>query len=310
MTTRISRRTALAAGAALPVAASLSALPRAAKAQTAEGADAMLPTHRSFMLGDVKITDLLAGSRIVENPHSIFGLNVDNETFAKVSEENLIPSDKARFFFNPVMIESGDNVILVDTGLDAAGITAALEAAGKSPGDITHVVLTHMHGDHIGGLMTEAGEKTFPNASHHAGQVEFDHWATTGNEAFEAKVRPLEAELQYISEGDAVGPLTAMDAFGHTPGHLVFTLAAGDAELLLMGDLANHYVWSVGQPDWHVSFDSDKEMAVETRRRVLSMAAEKKMPVMGFHMPFPGVGYVVADGDGFRWLPQTYQLML
>lgn len=309
MSHSISRRAALVAGAALPMAAGLG-LPRIARAQQAEGMEMELPTHRVFMLGDVKVTDLLAGSRVVPDPHSIFGLNVDDETFAQVSDEHFIPSDKARFFFNPVLIEAGGEVILVDTGTDPAGITAALEAAGKQPSDVTHVVLTHMHGDHIGGLMTEAGEKTFANAAHHAGRVEFDYWAGQENEGFESKVRPLEGELNFLAEGDQVGPLTTMEAFGHTPGHLVFTVAGGESDLLLMGDLANHYVWSVGQPDWHVSFDVDKEMAVETRRRVLSMAAENRMPVMGYHMPFPGLGYVSAEGEGFRWMPHTYQLML
>ncbi|MGR3377404.1 MULTISPECIES: MBL fold metallo-hydrolase [Rhodobacterales] len=309
MSHSISRRTALVAGAALPLASGLG-LPRPARAQAAPAEGMALPTHRVFMLGEVKITDLLAGSRVVPDPHSIFGLNVDDETFQRVSAENFIPSDAARFFFNPVLIETGGNTVLVDTGTDAGGITAALEAAGKSPGDITHVVLTHMHGDHIGGLMTESGEKTFANASHHAGRVEFDYWAGQQNEGFETKVRPLESELQFLAEGDEVGPLTTMEAFGHTPGHLVFTAAGGESGLLLMGDLANHHVWSVGQPDWHVTFDVDKEMAVETRRRVLSMAAEKRMPVMGYHMPFPGLGYVTAEGEGFRWMPHTYQLMM
>ncbi|WP_334063267.1 MBL fold metallo-hydrolase [Limimaricola cinnabarinus] len=309
MSHSISRRAALMAGAALPLAAGLG-LPRAARAQPSGSDGLELPTHRVFMLGDIKVTDLLAGSRIVPDPHSIFGLNVDDETFAQVSEAHFIPADAARFFFNPVMIETGGDVILVDTGTDAAGITAALEAAGKSPSDITHVVLTHMHGDHIGGLMTESGEKTFANAAHHAGRVEFDYWAGQENDAFEAKLRPLESELTFLSEGDTVGPLTTMEAFGHTPGHLVFTAQGGDHALLLMGDLANHPVWSVGQPGWHVSFDVDKEMAVKTRRRVLSMAAEERMAVMGYHMPFPGLGFVAAEGEGFRWVPHSYQLMM
>ncbi len=310
MSTKLSRRAAIAAGAALPMAAAMTALPRAAAAQDAAPADPMLPTHQMFKLGDVTVTDLLAGSRVVPEPHKIFGINVDHETFVEVSEANFLPTDAARFFFHPVLIEADGNTILVDTGNDAAGITGALAAAGKTPEDITHVVLTHMHGDHIGGLFTDAGEKTFANASYHAGKVEFDHWATTGNEAFEAKVRPLEAELQFLAEGDTVGPLTAMEAFGHTPGHLVFQVDSGDKSLLLMADLANHYVWSVAYPDWHVSFDSDPEMAVETRRRVLSMAAEKKMPVLGYHMPFPGIGYVETREDGFRWVAHSYQLMM
>ncbi|SDE83042.1 MBL fold metallo-hydrolase [Limimaricola pyoseonensis] len=314
MSHSISRRAALAAGAALPLAAATTQIATPARAEShaaAAARDVPMPTHRVFRMGQTRVTTLLAASRVVPDPQSIFGLNVETETFAQVSRENFIPADRARFFFNPVLIEAGENKILVDTGTDAAGMTAALESAGHAPGDITHVVITHMHPDHIGGLMTEAGEKTFPNASLHAGQVEFDYWSQNPSDAYEANVRPLEGELNFLAEGDEVGPLTTMEAFGHTPGHLCFTLAGGERRLLLMADLANHYVWSVGYPDWNVSFDMDKQMATKSRRRVLTMAAESRMPVIGYHMPFPGMGFVQKRGeDGFRWVQQSYQLTM
>jgi glyoxylase-like metal-dependent hydrolase (beta-lactamase superfamily II) len=302
----ISRRQALLSGAALPLAASAPSLVQAQAATTAT-----LPTHRDFTLGDFRVTTLLSGSRRVENPQGIFGMNVDADTFAAVSAENFIPTDAAQFFFTPTVLNTGSEIILFDTGNDAAGITTALAGAGYSPDQITHVVITHMHGDHIGGLTDEAGAETFANAAYVTGQVEYDHWAAAGNEGFEAKVRPLAEKMSFLGDGDAVrGGVTAMAAFGHTPGHMGYMLESGGSQLLLMADTANHYVWSVAYPDWEVRFDMDKAAAAATRRRIMGMAAADRIPLIGYHMPFPGLGFIDTRADDrFHFVPHSYQLI-
>ena len=146
---KLTRRQALISGSALPLAA-------APTLALADGhAATSMPTHRDFVLGDFKVTTLLVGSRSVPDPHKIFGLNVDDATFNEVSAANFLATDSAQFFFTPTVVNTGSDVILFDTGLNAAGTTKALGAAGYSASDITHVVITHMHGDHIGGLTDE-----------------------------------------------------------------------------------------------------------------------------------------------------------
>jgi glyoxylase-like metal-dependent hydrolase (beta-lactamase superfamily II) len=168
-----------------------------------------------------------------------------------------------------------------------------------------------MHGDHIGGLTREDGTPTFANAAYVTGQAEFDHWAAQGNEGFEAKVRPLADRFTFIGDGGEIGPgITGLAAFGHTPGHMVFRLDSGGSQVLLMADLANHYVWSVAYPDWEVRFDADKAAAAQARRRILGMAASERMPVIGYHMPFPGIGFIDTREDGFRYVPTSYQMMM
>ncbi len=309
LNSRFSRRTLLAGSAALPLAAGIgtSSLARA------DGHAGPKPAiQNTFARGEFQVSTLLAGTRPVGDIQTIFGMNVSTEEFAAVSAENFIPDDTAQFFFTPTVVQTGAEVVLFDAGLSADGTIAALNAAGIEAGDVTIVVLTHMHGDHIGGLTDDAGTATFPNARYVTGQVEFDHWAGQENERFEGKVRPFAENMTFIGDGDdVVSGITAVSAFGHTPGHMAYMVESGGEQVLLMADTANHYVWSVGYPDWEVKFDMDKAAAATTRKKILGMVAADRIPLIGYHMPFPGMGFIERRGEGgFRYVPATYQMML
>ena len=266
--------------------------------------------HRRFELGDFEVTTLLVATMPRDEIQTIFGMNVSPQEFAQVSKENFIPDDRAQFFFTPTIVNTGAELILFDTGLNAEGTGAALAEAGYTPDQVDKVVITHMHGDHIGGLLTD-GSPTFANAAYFTGAVEFDHWASAENERFEQNVRPLAEQFAFLDDGGEVASgVTAAAAFGHTPGHMTYLLDSGDKQLLLIADLANHPVWSLAYPDWEVRFDMDKEGAAASRRRVLGALATERIPFVGYHMPFPAVGYVENRSDGFRYVPASYQHML
>lgn len=267
--------------------------------------------QHSLPLGGFTVSTLLAGTRTVaDDPQKTFGTNVRAEDFATVARDAFLPADRWQSYFTPVLVSTPQGRVLFDTGLSADGLLRALTAAGHTPDDIDTVVLTHMHGDHVNGLMTDDGP-TFPNARHVAGRVEFDAWSQMESETFEAKVRPLAERMTFVEGGDAVVQgITALEAFGHTPGHMAFRLDSEGEELLMMVDTANHHVFSLAHPDWEVSFDMDKAAAAATRRRIVGMAAAEKLPVIGYHMPFPATGFVEARGDGFRWVPATDQFRI
>jgi len=162
----------------------------------------------------------------------------------------------------------------------------------------------------IGGLMTD-GTPTFANARYVTGQVEFDAWSGMDNDGFKANVLPLADRMSFLGDGgDVASGITGMAAFGHSLGHMVYRLESEGEALTIIGDTANHPIWSLERPDWEVRFDMDKAAAAASRRKVFGMLADEKSPFIGYHMPFPAMGYVETRGDGFRWVPAGYQMML
>ena len=303
----ISRRHALIAGAALPFLSSLGATP--AQATAPLQGSAFAPFHR-FKLGAFEVTALLAGTRSSDKPQETFGLNATPEEFAAAAAAAFIPADKTQNFFTPTLVNTGAELILFDTGLNAEGTGAALTAAGISPDQVDVVVLTHMHGDHIGGMLT--GEAaTFGNARYVTGAVEHNHWSGAANEGFDKNIKPFNDKITFLDDGGAVASgITAMAAFGHSPGHMTYMLESNGQRLALTADTANHYVWSLAHPDWEVRFDADKPAAAAVRKSVFGMLAADKIPFIGYHMPFPALGYVETAGSGFRYVPASYQMML
>jgi glyoxylase-like metal-dependent hydrolase (beta-lactamase superfamily II) len=306
--TRLSRRQALIAGATMPLAAALP-LPVFAKAEMQGSGFA--PWNR-LKLGSFEVTTLLAGTRAGDKPQETFGTNASPEEFAALSAANFIPADMTQNFFTPTVVNTGAELVLFDTGLAAEGTLAALTAAGYTPDQIDVVVLTHMHGDHIGGLMGADGTTpTFTNARYVTGAVEHNHWSGAANEGFDKNVKPLNDKITFLDDGGSVASgITGMAAFGHSPGHMVYSVESDGQRLMITADTANHYVWSLQKPDWEVRFDADKAAAAAVRKQVFGMIATDRIPFIGYHMPFPGVGYVEAMGDGFRYVPASYQLLL
>lgn len=314
----ISRRHALLGAATGALAAAT--LPGAVGTASAkaEMKGATTAPYARFKLGGFEVTTLLSGSAVRDgDPQGTFAMNVEKSTFEEVSKENFLPTDVAKFFFTPTLVNTGAELVLFDAGLggETPGIVPALQGAGYTPDQVDIVVLTHMHPDHIGGLMMK-GNPTFPNARYVTGSKEYDFWSPMGEDNRIGKlmisnVKPLAEKMTFIKGGDSVvSGITAVAANGHTPGHMCYRLESDGKQMMLLADLANHYVWSLAYPDWEVRFDMDKEAAAKARRDILSMVAAERMPIVGYHLPFPALGYVATRDNGFRYVPESYQLEL
>ncbi len=132
--------------------------------------------------------------------------------------------------------------------------------------------------------------------------------AENGAKSVSAKVKPLAEKTTFIKAGDSVvSGITSEAAYGHTPGHMIFHIESAGKHLVLTADTANHYVASLQRPDWEVAFDTDKAMGAATRKKVFDMIATDKVPFIGYHMPFPAVGYAEKQEMGYRFVPVTYQ---
>ncbi|WP_343314374.1 MBL fold metallo-hydrolase [Brucella sp. BE17] len=323
----ISRRNFIAAASSVGAGVALSPLApgmaQASGSKEQKAASVENAGFHRFQLGGFEITTLLDGRRGGEAPEKIYAIDQQAGDVERLLEENLLPTDRFVNSFTPVLINTGKELVLFDTGMGAGAreagqgkLISALEASGYKAEDVTLVVLSHFHPDHIGGLM-EDGKPAFANARYAAGQKEFDFWADPARLDSPAKgvaelvaknVKPLSEKITFLDgDSEVVSGIHAVEAFGHTPGHLAFRVETDGKSLMLISDTANHFVITLQRPEWHVSFDIDKDMAAATRKRIFAMLASERLPFIGYHMPFPSVAYLKREGEGYRYIPETYQ---
>ncbi len=282
--------------------------------------------HFRFTLGEARLTVVSDG--YFTAPVSGVGVNADPaEVRAFMEAHFLLENDRVMNHTNHLIIELGDAKVLVDVGSgkriyeDTAGnLLANMEAAGFAQEDITHVVLTHAHPDHVWGTRDDFDDVVFPDAQYVTGRFEHDWWMKPGRvdevpEAMQQLVvgavnslTPIQPQLTMAEDGHEVVPgITMMATHGHTLGHMSLHIESAGEQLLVLADSSRRAYLNFAHPEWVGSVDMDPEETVTSRRRTLDMAATDRIAVLGYHFPFPGVGHVVTEGSAYRFIPALWR---
>lgn len=317
----------IALSAALIISSAWAAvLPQIASADVPAQQNTQVPGYYRMMLGDLEVTALYDGyvplsTTLLKGASDKDIQSLLARMFAPVT------SNRVQTAVNAYLVNTGRNLILVDTGAGACfgptlgTIGSSIQAAGYAMAQIDTVLLTHLHGDHACGLVAADGTAAFPNATIYAAKGEAGFWldkdtaakAPEASRAFfkmaQDAVAPYTTTgaFKTFGAGDTLVPgVTAVPLLGHTPGHGGYLFSSQGQELLVWGDVIHSHSVQFSRPEVSIEFDSDQKQAIASRKKVLARAAQEKLWIAGAHLPFPGIGHVRADKKAYTWVPAEY----
>lgn len=276
----------------------------------------------SLRVGEARI-DVLSDGHL-SLPADFLLRDIPAEALAPLREKYGLTSDRLEPPCNVTLLRDGTNTVLFDCGSGpnfqptAGELGDALDGLGVASEEVTHVIFTHGHPDHLWGVLDDFDDPVFPEAQHLMGRAEFDYWRDPGTVdrigqarasfAVGAKRRldQLAERFTFFEDGEEVLPgVAAVATPGHTPGHMSFEIRRGSESVMVLGDcIANAHV-SFERPDWHYGSDQDTERAARTRVRLLDRLAAEQMRMVGYHLPAGGVGRAEALGGGtYRFIEE------
>jgi glyoxylase-like metal-dependent hydrolase (beta-lactamase superfamily II) len=276
---------------------------------------------QAFKIGSYSALALKDGALQEPNDGKSFVVGQATAEVAATLKSGGAPSDHFDLSIQPLLVHAGSHVLLFDTGAGsnfgeiAGKLPGAMAAAGENPASVTDIFISHAHGDHIGGLITPAGTLAFPNATIHISVPEWK-WLS-GMSAADAKniglpqvtvlVAAIHSKVMPFEPGADLLPgiVKAVEIKGHTPGHSGYRIGSDPNTLLVFGDAMHSYVVSVRKPSWQVAFDTDQQTSAASRVALLAQAAATHQRLYAEHFPFPGVGKIVTQKNGYAWVPES-----
>ena len=303
-----------AAGVALASLIGLAAC--SPRTEVTEPASAAAPAASAdvyaFKVGALDVAALRDGGMSgIPNNNTVLGVGRTPAEVAAVLTANGLPGDSFSLSVQPLLVRDGARVVLLDAGAGtsfgpgAGKLPASLAAAGVQPDQITDVLISHSHGDHVIGLLNASGGLTFPNATIRMAAAE---WAfMKANADMKALVTAITPKVETFQPGAvALTPsISSVAINGHTPGHMGYEIRSGSDSLLYIGDTMHHSVISVQRPEWQIAFDTDAPTATASREALLERAAAGNLRIHAVHFPFPGLGRIQRKDDGFVWVPEA-----
>ncbi len=278
-------------------------------------------SNTSLTVGDMQIDTLSDGNLIL--PSSMLLEDLPADELAAILQRYDISGDQLTPDCNVTLIRDGSRVILFDVGAgpefmaSAGKLQDALSVIGVNPTEITHVIFTHAHPDHLWGLLDDFEDFYFPNATYLIGKAEWDYWIapntvdTIGEARMtfaigaQRRLALIEDNIKFFNDGEEILPgIAARATFGHTPGHMAFHLASGSNNLMVLGDsVINHHV-AFERPEWRSGSDQDADLAAATRMDLLDQVASEQMHIIGYHLPYPGVGRAEKREAGYIFVAE------
>jgi glyoxylase-like metal-dependent hydrolase (beta-lactamase superfamily II) len=316
----LTRRTLLttASAAAAAAAIGMPAMTPQAFAQTAP-AGKQAPSFYRYKVGSFEVTAVSDGSNTFKLADT-FVRNASRDDVNAALRAAFLPTDQLTNQYTPVVVNTGSRLIAIDAGRGPSGeYLANLAAAGIDPKAINTVIISHFHGDHIGGLRDKEQNLVFPNAEIMVPAAEWAHWMD--DTKMNATPEATRGDWQNVRRifGSIAGKITRFDADkeitpgiksiatpGHTPGHTSFDIASGNGRLIYQGDVSIMSYFFVRNPGWHVAFDTDPQLAEATRRKLYEMVAADRLLITGYHWPFPAAGNLEKEGNGYRLHPTVW----
>lgn len=321
-----SRRTVMQMLVGATAGAASLGMPRAALA-TSGAAGQPAGVYR-FRLGEATVTALLDG-HIAIAPELVVGLDPAQADQALMAAGYPKGFQGLQIPVNGYLVEMNGRKTLIDAGAAATmgpgggGLLPALAALGVTPAEIDEVLLTHLHLDHVAGVVDGSGAAMFPNAELVVAQSEWDFWHDEAvfasvpeeNRGFfhiaRTSVAPYADRMRFFTgEEEVSSGILSVPMPGHTPGHAGFQLNSGDDSLLIWGDLIHMTTLQMAHPEWTVVFDGDPALTVESRKRFLDRAAADNLLVAGMHLDFPGLGRVQRAGEAYHFQQAPWQALL